>query len=285
MPGCRSPGCANAKPMAQFLAITFGLTWGIALLVIVFPDAVFALFGEISVANPLFILAVYSPGIAGVVLVLFHHGRVGLIRFFRRFAVWRAPAGWWLFVIAGIPAVMYAGAALAGTIRDPLPFTSWWEALGALALALFLGPIEELGWRGLALPLLQRRFAPLWAGLILGVVWAVWHVPAFLIGGTPQSAWDFLPYFAGVITISVLMTGLFNASRGSLLTPVIAHFQFNNPIWPDAQPWDTLLLAAVAAAVVWANREAMLRRGGGVTAVLSERRRTRARAVASIPLA
>src|SRR5690606_7524897 len=176
MPGCRSPGCANAKPMAQFLAITFGLTWGIALLVIVFPDAVFALFGEISVANPLFILAVYSPGIAGVVLVLFHHGRVGLIRFFRRFAVWRVPAGWWLFVIAGIPAVMYAGAGLAGTIRDPLPFTSWWEALGALALALFLGPIEELGWRGLALPLLQRRFAPLWAGLILGVVWAVWHV-------------------------------------------------------------------------------------------------------------
>src|SRR5690606_20793238 len=143
-------------------------------------------------------------------------------RFLRRLAAWSAPVGWWLFVIAGIPAVMYAGAALAGTVGHPLPFSSWWQALGALALALFLGPVEELGWRGLALPLLQRRFAPLWAGLILGVVWAVWHVPAFLIGGTPQSAWDFLPYFAGVITISVLMTGLFNASRGSLLTPVIA---------------------------------------------------------------
>ena len=62
--------------------------------------------------------------------------------------------------------------------------------LPALALALFLGPIEEFGWRGLALPLLQRKFAPFWAGLILGGIWAFWHVPSFLISGMPQTTWS-----------------------------------------------------------------------------------------------
>jgi membrane protease YdiL (CAAX protease family) len=45
--------------------------------------------------------------------------------------------------------------------------------LPALLPAFLIGPIEELGWRGVALPLLQRRFAPLWASLIVGVVAAV----------------------------------------------------------------------------------------------------------------
>jgi membrane protease YdiL (CAAX protease family) len=80
--------------------------------------------------------------------------------------------------------------------------------LPTLAIALFLGPIEEFGWRGLALPLLQRRFTPFWAGLILGIIWAVWHIPAFLIGGTPQSAWSFAPYFAGIIAASVIIVWL-----------------------------------------------------------------------------
>ena len=173
----------------------------------------------------------------------------------------------WLFLILGIPAIMYTGAAWAGTIQDPFPFEPWYQVFLALALALFLGPVEELGWRGLALPLLQRKYAPLNAGLIVGLIWAVWHIPAFLIGGTPQSAWDFVPYFLGVIAISVVMTALFNASRGSLLTAVLAHFQFNNPIWPHAQPWDTYLLAIAAAIMVWVHRDDMLQRGAGVTSV------------------
>lgn len=163
---------------------------------------------------------------------------------------------------------MYGAAALKGTVRDPFPFSPWYHVFPALVLALLLGPVEELGWRGLALPLLQRRFAPLWAGLLLGVIRAIGHIPAFLIGRTPQSAWDFAPYFAGVIAISTVMTAFFNASRGSLLTAVLAHFQFNNPVFPDAQPWDTYLLLLVAAAMVWINRQAFLHRNAGVTEVV-----------------
>ena len=61
------------------------------------------------------------------------------------------------------------------------------------AAALLIGPVEEIGWRGVALPLLQRRYAPLWASLILGAFWGFWHLPAFLLSGTEQSAWSFGP--------------------------------------------------------------------------------------------
>ena len=58
------------RTLASFLALTFGLTWGLVVLLILFPTQIEAIFGEMSRSNPLFILAVYAPGIAGVVLVI-----------------------------------------------------------------------------------------------------------------------------------------------------------------------------------------------------------------------
>jgi membrane protease YdiL (CAAX protease family) len=264
----RIPSAISTKTIGPFLAITFGLTWGLAALFILFTDQIAAIFGDIGLSNPLVIFAVYSPGLAGVFLVWWHHGLKGLGSFFRRLLLWRAPTSWWLFLIMGIPAVVYTGAAIKGTISDPFPFSSWSQVLPALALALFLGPIEEFGWRGLALPLLQRRFAPFWAGLILGVIWAVWHIPSFLMSGMPQSTWSIGPYFLGIVAISVILTPFFNAARGSLLVAVLYHFQMMNPIFPDAQPWDNLLWIGVAVIVVWLNRRTMFQRGAGVTGVL-----------------
>ena len=272
--GSKTRSSMTSKTLVPFLALTFGLTWGLAILLMLFTDQIIAIFGEISMSNPLFILAVYSPGIAGVLLVWRHHGIRGLGSFFRRLTLWRMSAVWWLFLILGIPAIVYAGAAVKGTISDPFPFSPWYQALPALALALFLGPIEEFGWRGLALPLLQRRFAPFWAGLILGVVWAVWHIPSFLMGGTPQSAWSFAPYVAGIVAISVILTPMFNDARGSLMIAVLYHFQIMNPLWPDAQPWDILLFIVAAVIVVWLKRRTMFQRGSGVTDVLVPERET-----------
>ena len=264
----RPPSTLSEKTLVPFLALAFGFTWGIAALLILFPEPLAAVFGEVRLSNPLYILAVYSPGFAAIFLVWRHAGATGLLGFLRRLTLWRAPRGWWAFLILGIPAVFYAGAALKGSLGDPFPFSPWTQVFPALALHLFLGPIEELGWRGYALPLLQRRLNPLGAGLLLGLVWAVWHIPAFLLGGTVQSAWSFGPFFAGVIAISVIMTPMFNAARGSLLLPFLYHFQMNNPIWPDAQPWDTAGFVGIAVAVVWLNRHTMLQRGAGVTRVL-----------------
>ena len=139
----------------------------------------------------------------------------------------------------------------------------------ALLQSLLLGPIgEEFGWRGLVLPLLQRRFSPFWASIVLGVVWAIWHTPAFLMSGTPQSGWSFGPFFVGLIAITVILTPLFNASRGSLLIAILYHLHMMNPIFPDAQPWDNFLFAIAAVVIVFLNRRQMFQRGSGVTDVL-----------------
>jgi Na+/proline symporter len=70
--------------LGAFFALAFGLTWGIAALLVLFPDQIEAIFGELSHTHPLFILAVYSPGFAGVFLVWRHYGASGLGSFFRR---------------------------------------------------------------------------------------------------------------------------------------------------------------------------------------------------------
>lgn len=256
------------RTLGPFLALTFGLAWGIGALFIVFADQLQALFGELGYTNPLFILAVYAPGIAGVLLVWRHYGLKGLASYVRRLTLWRMPVAWWALLVIGIPAAKYLGAAITGTIADPFPFSPWYTVLPALAAGLLIGPMEEFGWRGVALPLLQRRFAPLWASLILAVVGGLWHVPAFFLGGTPQSAWALGPYLIGVVAITVLLTPMFNAARGSLIVAVLYHFQLNNPIWPEAQPWENYLFALAAAVIVLLNRRSLLTRDGAVTEVL-----------------
>ena len=151
---------------------------------------------------------------------------------------------------------------------ESFAWTGFGPTLAAIAFMLILGPMEEFGWRGFAMPLLQRRMAPVWAGLVLGVIWGVWHLPAFFLSGTPQSEWSFMPFFVGAIAISLILTPMFNAARGSILLPALFHFQLNNPLWPDAQPYDMYLFAATAAIVVWLNRETMFSLEGVVTEVV-----------------
>jgi membrane protease YdiL (CAAX protease family) len=258
----------TTKTLIPFLALTFGLTWGIAALLILFTDQIVAIFGEISSSNPLFILAVYSPGIVGVFLVWRSYGLKGLGSFFQRLTLWRMPSGWWLFLLLGIPALAYLAAALNGTIGDPFPFSPLYLVFPALAHAFFLGTIEEFGWRGIALPLLQRKMAPFWAGLTVGIIWAAWHLPAFLLSGLPFSSWSIVPYFGGVVALSIIITPLFNSARGSLLVAYLWHFQMMNPIFPDSQPWDSLIFALAAVVIVFLNRRTMFKKGSGVTEVL-----------------
>ena len=110
----------TVKTLVPFLALTFGLTWGIAALLILFTDQIIAIFGEISMTNPLFILAVYAPGIAGVFLVWWHYRFRGLVSFLRRLTLWRMSIVWWLFLILGIPAIMYAGVCVERYNQRPV---------------------------------------------------------------------------------------------------------------------------------------------------------------------
>ena len=251
-----------------FFAATFILSWATGALVVTFIDQVEAVFGPLGYTNPAFILMVYTPGVVGVFMVWRHYGVPGLAAFFRRLTLTKMSMRWWLVLLVGMPAVFYAGAVVTGNVDD-FPFDPWYGVVPALAPAFLIGPIEELGWRGIALPLLQRRYSPLGAALVVGVVAAVWHTPAFLMSGTKQAAWSFWPFFLGVVAISVILTAMFNASGGSLLVAVIFHAQMNGPAWPDAQPWDMVGFTLVAFVVVWVNRRTMLTPGTGSMSVLT----------------
>jgi hypothetical protein len=269
-----SPDAADGRSfslatLVPFLAITFGLAWGIIALYLLLPEQMAAGFGELTGQHPLFYLATYAPALAALVLVGLNAGWAGTRRFLRRLLLWRAPAAWYAFLLLGIPLLFYVGALWKGLPRAELvPVSSVGGYLVALALFAIKGPVEEIGWRGLALPLLQRSMSPLGAGLVLGIIWGVWHLPAFFLSGTPQSAWSFTDFFVGTVALSLIATALFNASRGSVLLPALFHLQVINPLWPDAQPYDTLPFVVAAVIVVGLNRASMLRRTGGVTTIV-----------------
>jgi membrane protease YdiL (CAAX protease family) len=97
---------------------------------------------------------------------------------------WRVPVRWWLYAL-GLPALLYVvvtlllqlvGAPVDWSLGgDRLP-----DYLSTFVFVLFLGgALDEPGWRGFGLPVLQERYSPLRATLILGLVWGVWHVPVY----------------------------------------------------------------------------------------------------------
>lgn len=255
--------------LATFFVLTFAMTWGVIGAYIFWPDTTAARFGAISGSHPLYFLATWAPAISAIVLVLAISGPTGLRGLFSRLLMWRCPPVWWAFILIGIPLVFMAGSLIkGGPLLTPLPPEGAGALAGLMLMMLFLGPVEELGWRGVAQPLLQRCVAPFWAGAVIGTAWGVWHLPAFYLAGVVYENWSFLPFLIGNITLAILVTPIFNAARGSLLLPVLFHWTLINPFWPDAQPYDTWILVVVASIVVWCNREAMFNRDGAVTEVV-----------------
>jgi len=258
-----------SSALAFFFIITFSITWGLAAGLILFPDRAEAMLGEITGTHPAFFVATWGPAIAGFVLVLFYGGVSGVRLFLSRLGLWRCSPWWVVFILFGVPFVFILGSLIkGGPFLAPVPPEGIGTLIALLVLMLFLGPIEEFGWRGVAQPLLQRHVAPIWAGMIIGSIWGVWHLPAFYLSGTVQSGWSFTPFFIGNVVLAVLVTPLFNNSRGSLLWPMLFHWQLNNPFWPDAQPYDTWILTAVLLVVIWINRYKMFTRHGAVTEVI-----------------
>ena len=103
-----------------------------------------------------------------------------------------------------------------------------------MMLTVALG--EEVGWRGYALPALQARYCALLASLILGVLWALWHLPQFFNPDTLYSNLPFVLFLAYMVPFAVLITWVFNSVGGSVLMAILMHAVMN----ASAVLWKTI---------------------------------------------
>jgi uncharacterized protein len=252
-----------------FLVLTFALSWGLIALMIAWPETVEAILGEMGLTNPAYLLAVWAPGLVAFALILRRSGSAGLRRYMGRLSPRGVSPAWWALAIFGLPLAKIAGAILNGVpISELLVLSPFREVLLISLFMLILGPVEEFGWRGTLLPLLQRLIAPVWAGLVVGVTWALWHIPAFYLGGAPHTTWSLLPFLIGVTAVGVVMAVVYNRTGGSILPAVVIHWQLNIAFWPEAQPWENYLYALLAVVLVAANSYVMLSRSRGETIVV-----------------
>ena len=212
----------------RFLAIAFGITWSIAVVVLGFPGWFTAHFGELSRTSPFFYAAVWAPNVAAITLSATRGGWPAVKDLFSRLFRWRVAPWVWLAAIAFYPALMFVvqlvGLAFGGTLASA---DAWLHAaVGVFSLpSLLLGPLgEELGWRGYLLPRLLERMRPAAAALVVGVIWMIWHIPAFLASGLPQSGMVFPIFLVAGVALSVFVTWLFvNARQSILIAGILPH--------------------------------------------------------------
>jgi membrane protease YdiL (CAAX protease family) len=160
-------------------------------------------------------------------------GRVGIRRFLRRLVLWRLGLRWYLFALIGVPVVMALGtvivpkgmAALLALGPGYVPTYLIWF----LIIAIIGGPLlEEPGWRGFALPRLQLLHGSLMGTVILGLLWALWHLPEFLVPAWAKSSGgsgflDILKFVVIAIAFAIVITWVFNNTRGSVLMAILVH--------------------------------------------------------------
>jgi len=183
-------------------------------------------------------------------------GGKGLLELLKRAVRWKVNIVWWIITLF-LPAIICFVAIgihllLGG---NPPGFTffkqEWYLAPVLFVLMLVDGPLEEFGWRGFAVPKLQKKLNPLIASLIIGIAWGIWHLPEFLRPGSPQYPMgiSFLPWFvADEVVISILMTWLYNKTKGSLL---LGGFMFHNSM----NFWSNVLLTEITMTGMFRGEE------------------------------
>ncbi len=245
------------RALPLFFALAFGLAWTCWGLAIAAQRAAFA---PIAV-GALQVLGAFAPLFATLIVTAF----MGTTRNFLRRA-FQAKIGWrWVLFALFAPAGLMLGAiGIHTALGAPAPqfplFWQWpWVIVNFVVVLLIGGPLgEELGWRGFALPALQGRYGELSSGLMLGAIWALWHLPLFWMEGTAQALIPFGLFFGMTISLSLLYTWLFNATRGSVPICILFHASINTwsgplRVLPSAtnglQPYEISLVLIWAAAL------------------------------------
>src|ERR687894_1659166 len=193
-PAYARQGLLARHPLVSFFVMAYAFSWlvwtpwvlgedGAGLLPIKLSD------GTSGLLNAAAILA--GPTLAAFIMTGAIEGRAGVRRLLGRYVLWRVGIQWYLFALIGVPLIMLLGTVVVsgdqpnlGALGGPSYVLSYLAFF--VLVFIFGGPLfEEPGWRGFALPRLERRHGPLVGTLILGVLWALWHLPEFF-----SPSWD-----------------------------------------------------------------------------------------------
>jgi membrane protease YdiL (CAAX protease family) len=263
-------------PILAFLALTFSLTW---VCVAYLAAGQSGRLGHEPSLLWLALVGQFAPLWAAIALVGLQAGGSGIKALLRGLLAFRLGAGPWLLALLAAPAQAFLACSAFLLAGGDLDFTKvhWGQAVAGLVVGTLIGLVfgglsEEIGWRGYLQPRLQRRLHPAVAGALVGVVWALWHLDpeilALLFSKGRQAFLDaWLPYQARylseTIPFALLMTALYNRTRGSLLAMCVIHASSNalvvalwstwKPIPPALRAWDLAVawLLAVALLVLW----------------------------------
>jgi uncharacterized protein len=208
-----APGNWAARhDLLLYFVLAYLLSWALWPLVILNPTS-----------SP---LAPFGPLIAAVVVSLLAGGRKELWALLSQLLRWRLHPIWYAIALLGPFVMAGAAAALAVASGAPMRMIGAYTDLGAvgftfLSTMIIVGLFEEVGWRGFALPRLQRRLDALWAALLLGVLWGLWHLPELISDPTRQR--PPLQFVLWAVALSVIFSWLYNSTNGSLPIVIICH--------------------------------------------------------------
>ena len=231
-----SRAMSRAFPLKYFV-LAFAITWAL------WVPAAFEARGVISsLPVPATLLGAFGPLAAAVIVTAQEGGRAGLRSLLGRVVRWRVSPIWYGVAIVG-PVLLYLTAMALNVVLggQPPDFLALIRALPIvlaisvyMLIAVALG--EEVGWRGYALPALQARFSALLSSVILGAMWALWHLPLFFNPDTLYSNLPFVLQLALQIPFAILLTWVYNSTRGSILLVMLLHAVFN----AGGQLWKTI---------------------------------------------
>jgi len=171
-------------PLVSYFLIAFTFSW------LMFLPGPLTYYGVLilspSVIRLSAIAGLLGPILSGFIMTAVTEGRPGISCLLRQVVRWRVGLQWYLFALIGLPAVMVLAAIIRPGALESLDVSAQPITLAYLnafvSMAIIGGPLfEEPGWTGFAQPRLQQMYGPLLGGLFLGGLWALWHLPGFLI--------------------------------------------------------------------------------------------------------
>jgi membrane protease YdiL (CAAX protease family) len=241
-------------PVGLYIATTFAVTWLLwwACARVGEPRWLFALGG------PVFLLGVFAPGLVALAFTARLDGAAGARRLLSGIARWNLPWRLYLFALGYMAATRLVAAVVARLA------TGDWPPFGDTPLPLMLGAIlvstwvqagEEVGWRAYLLPPLAHRLGLGGATLLVGVLWALWHLPLFFIPGSGSDGQSFPLYLVHVTALSVAMGWLYWTSAGSLFVVMVMHASINNTagLIPAALPSPVPVASLQGSLMAWAT--------------------------------